>query len=77
MKQNRKILTLQLERTATIILHIYAQIIASLTLIFFMDNYESPWMIAIIALTTQRAHPVNCPEESLAQSQFQWQRLTG
>lgn len=77
MKQNRKILTLQLERRAMVIIHIYAEVIASLTLMFFMDNYYSLRMVVIIESTTPQAPLGHFPVELLAQTPFQWQRSTG
>lgn len=71
MKQNRKILTLQLERTAMVIVHIYAKVM------FFMDNYYSLRMVVIIESTTPQAPLGHFPVELLAQTPSQWQRSTG
>lgn len=59
-----------------IVLHIYAKVIASLTLMFFMDDYYSLSMVVIIELMTPQAPLGHCPGELLAQTPSRWQRST-
>lgn len=77
MKQNRKILTLPLEKTAIIIPHNDAKVVVSHTLMFFMHNCYSLKLVVIIESMTPQDPLGHCPGDLLARTPPQWQRLTG